>query len=230
MLMKLKVEGKCRICEKSFSGSGISRHITNELKKAPVGKNAYYHLKITGGPYFLHLLASDKLDMGELDDFLRDIWLECCGHLSDFIIPGYEPDFSFDNKPPEIMGKSLKEVMSKGFKCKYVYDWGSSTELEIVTVAEYALAFQTKDIVLLSRNAPFDEKCNICQKDAEFISLEAMYEIDNPFYCEDCTEKRSFPYSEEMCLPVTNSPRMGVCGYTDDTENKYPFKLVKLDA
>ena len=226
----MKVNGKCRICEKSFSNSGISRHITNELKKAPEGKNIHYHLKITGGPYFLHLLASDKLGMADLDDFLRDIWLDCCGHLSDFIIPGQEPDFSFDleYKPPKIMGASLKKVMHKGFKCRYVYDWGSSTELNIVTVAEYSLAIKTKDIVLLSRNEPFEHKCEMCKKDADYISLEAMYDIENPFYCEDCTEKRSFPYSEEMCMPITNSPRMGVCAYTDDTEPRYPFKLVEL--
>jgi hypothetical protein len=40
-----------------------------------------------------------------------------------------------------------------------------------------------------------------------------MYERQNPFYCElhsedhDCEEA-------EMLLPVVNSPRMGMCGYT----------------
>ena len=39
-----------------------------------------------------------------------------------------------------------------------------------------------------------------------------MYEREDPFLCEVHTEKHDC--GEEALLPVVNSPRMGMCGYT----------------
>lgn len=40
-----------------------------------------------------------------------------------------------------------------------------------------------------------------------------MYQRENPFFCETHA-KRHECYNLDMLLPVVNSPRMGVCGYT----------------
>jgi hypothetical protein len=40
-----------------------------------------------------------------------------------------------------------------------------------------------------------------------------MYEPQNPFYCEHHSEDHDCD-EPEMLLPVVNSPRMGMCGYT----------------
>ena len=36
--------------------------------------------------YCLHLLIPLQSSLSELDNFLRNIWLECCGHISQFNI------------------------------------------------------------------------------------------------------------------------------------------------
>ena len=38
--------------------------------------------------HWLHLEAPASVQLQLLDDFLRDLWLECCGHLSCFTIDG----------------------------------------------------------------------------------------------------------------------------------------------
>jgi hypothetical protein len=53
-----------------------------ELKE---GRKKYkiYHLRITGGKwYWLHIEIPGNAMLSDLDEFLRGIWLECCGHLT----------------------------------------------------------------------------------------------------------------------------------------------------
>jgi len=38
--------------------------------------------------YWMHLEVPTTITLADLDGFLRDIWLECCGHLSSFSIDG----------------------------------------------------------------------------------------------------------------------------------------------
>lgn len=38
--------------------------------------------------YWMHLSVPVNTTLGDLDQFLRDIWLECCRHLSAFTIEG----------------------------------------------------------------------------------------------------------------------------------------------
>ena len=47
------------------------------------------HLVANGyGPYWLHLEVQGDVRLTVLDAFLRAIWLECCGHMSQFCIDG----------------------------------------------------------------------------------------------------------------------------------------------
>jgi hypothetical protein len=36
--------------------------------------------------YWLHLHADERATFKTLDTFLRKLWLECCGHMSEFFI------------------------------------------------------------------------------------------------------------------------------------------------
>ena len=48
-----------------------------------------YHLLVEDswvGDFWLHLQASGRTTLDELDFYLRAIWLECCGHMSRFLI------------------------------------------------------------------------------------------------------------------------------------------------
>ncbi|MGH7490400.1 MAG: hypothetical protein ACREMY_33035, partial [bacterium] len=62
---------------------------------------AQIRVDVPGTPYWLDLDVKESSPMRQLDEFLRDIWLECCGHLSCFeigyarymavMVDGFEP-------------------------------------------------------------------------------------------------------------------------------------------
>jgi hypothetical protein len=86
---ELKSEGRCLYCETLFSQSEIGKHLAKhlgELEKLSADKphSNYCHVEVEAGEMFLHLLVKGDAPMKTIDGFLRDIWLECCGHLSGF--------------------------------------------------------------------------------------------------------------------------------------------------
>ncbi len=101
-------KGVCRFCDGQFEKSKMSQHLKFcKERKAKLAaadeqsseKTRLFHLVVEGHynpDYWLHIeLPADTL-LADLDSFLRSIWLECCGHLSAFIIAGvhysWEPD------------------------------------------------------------------------------------------------------------------------------------------
>jgi hypothetical protein len=158
----------------------------------------------------------------ELGDFLRGEWLECCGDLSAFYIGGdrymissYEmgPFGSFGDPSERSMNIELGEILSKGSRFQHTYDFGTSTELKVRVVDEREGSIGSESVRLLSQNEAPVWECEVCGDDASWICTYCMYERQNPFYCvlhaedHECDEP-------EMLLPVVNSPRMGMCGYT----------------
>ena len=95
-MCEVKNEDVCRFCMKTFSGKAMIRHLTkcNEKKISDEKENArnrkkrkIYQLKVYGYlPFWLYLEVYSDITLEQLDGFLRDIWLECCNHLSKFII------------------------------------------------------------------------------------------------------------------------------------------------
>jgi hypothetical protein len=228
-----KSEGVCRFCLQSFSGAGMSKHLatckTKKEKDAPEasaakGKSAVYHLKITGysyfhdGPYWLHIEMNDTAKLYDLEQFLRGIWLECCGHLSEFTIDGVrysdspaDDFFEFEDFESESMDAPLKKLFGPDVEFEYVYDFGSSTELSGQVMAIRPGKMKGELVRILARNNPYQFECSSCGKNASDYCLEC-----DAFYCGKCLQKHNC--GEEMALPVVNSPRMGVCGYVGELD------------
>lgn len=154
--------------------------------------------------------------------FIRDIWVECCGHLSAFTIHGeqYEsnPDTDpFLGKPSRNMNYRLKDVVDVGDNFLYEYDFGSTTELVLSIHSCRDGEKKNNEIVILSRNNPPKILCSNCeQNEAKWVNPEGYYEGE-PFWCDECLKAESDEegeyYKPEFLLPVCNSPRMRVCGY-----------------
>ena len=95
MQEKIISEGKCLYCGKTFAKSGINRHLMSHLKVMAKSKTEgkSFLIKVETGkrwgvtPYFLSILVDGEASLNRIDQFLRDIWLECCGHLSSFTNP-----------------------------------------------------------------------------------------------------------------------------------------------
>ena len=72
--------------------------------------------------------------------------------------------------------------------------------------------------MILSRNNPPQFACSICgNQKATWINTFHIYDEDS-FWCEECVNKLEAgeleAYENDVFfLPITNSPRMGVCGY-----------------
>lgn len=203
----------CNLCGSAFKRQGMTRHIKSCLPKQidrhSSGKPSemlYLHVADAyNADYFLHLLVSKTASFGDLDQFLRDIWLECCGHMS---------AFSYERYGDEIpMNRRIRDLLTPGAALHYAYDFGSTTELFVRAMDLYRGSLGGREkIRVIARNAEPVIPCDECsQKPAVEICSECQWS-EGGWLCEDCAE--SHECDEEMFLPVVNSPRTGVCAYT----------------
>ena len=230
--MEHQSEGYCRFCLKIFSGAGMGRHLAackmrkekNELElKEGRKKYKIYHLKISGGKwYWLHIEIPANTTLIDLDEFLRGIWLECCGHLSSFTIHGEKYDDQRMMEGTSLMGMSNQSMNKRLYavlKLKdtfyHEYDFGSTTYLDGQVLAIRKGVSGKNKIRILARNNPYAYTCENCGKKARGMCVEC-----ESLVCDQC--QNAHECGEEMIMPVVNSPRMGVCGYGGpDTIDKW---------
>lgn len=246
-MSELVSTGKCPFCNQEFNKATItkhlSKHITEKLSTSKPGKS--FLLKIEANPtwgdlpYFLQIWIDGNTTMDEVDYFLRQIWLECCGHMSAFTNPAKQKkgaaiwdffeveDLLTKGKTKEYekimedsngeipLSKKAKDVLMKSLKLVYDYDFGSTTSLQLTVFAEYAVKADSA-IVLLSRNEPPEILCNDCGvKPAVKVCSVCLYN-QQAYFCKDCAKKHGKTcndFKEYASMPVVNSPRMGVCAY-----------------
>jgi hypothetical protein len=146
--------------------------------------------------------------------FLRSIWLECCEHLSQFVIDGVvylsHLDAAFWGNERS-MTTQLGRVLEEGKSFLHYYDMGDTTELMLKVVSSFEAKVSSKNVILLARNRPPDIRCDNCGQPAKWICRLCNWE-GLGWLCEQCAPLHEC--GEEMLLPVVNSPRVGVCGYT----------------
>jgi hypothetical protein len=243
-----KSEGECLFCDGTFAKAGINRHIQTHLKQK-AKENAVGHSYLVkvepnpkwgSSPYFLSLWIDGNTTIEDIDRFLRNIWLECCGHMSAFTNPKIRRQrggmWSFfeaeellaqgktkqyeklmEETNGEVpMSRKTDKVLYKGLKLEYEYDFGSSTELLLTVVEEYTVKADN-GIVLLSRNEPLEWLCDTCKKEPATQICAVHDWEDDSLFCDKCAKKHAKKcedFEEYAALPVVNSPRMGVCAYT----------------
>ncbi len=201
--------GLCTFCGGRKSKGTMLRHLRKCLADAELFDGSkvteFMLLRVQdpyGPHYWLDLLMKQDLRLRHLDQFLRNIWLECCGHMSEFYLP-----------PHRKIGKDnllVDAFPTPGDLLNYVYDFGSSTEL-VITFREFTTAAVDHPLHLSARNEAPVFPCTECGRAAKFLCVECVYD-EAGFLCPAHAEEHEC--GEEMLLPVVNSPRMGVCGYT----------------
>jgi hypothetical protein len=226
-MAKQKSNGKCNFCNGIFSKSAMSKHLesckqrkgASETKSPRRGgrKIKSFHLVVEGRylpEYWIHLEVPASASFKVLDSFLRQIWLECCGHMSAFTVAekrySVAPMADFDE---EDMSAKLGEVLQPGMKFYHEYDFGSTTHLALKVVSEQENKIKGKSILVLARNEPPPITCTLCGKMATHVCTECLYSGEG-WLCDQCAAEHKC--GEDMLLPVVNSPRVGTCGYTGD--------------
>jgi hypothetical protein len=71
----------------------------------------------------------------------------------------------------------------------------------------------------MARNEPPVIPCRACGKPATKVAA-GYYYVGDGALCDACAKTNRNEY-EDSFLPIVNSPRVGVCGYTGDQEYVY---------
>lgn len=217
-------KGKCSLCGDIFSKATMTKHLKsckqrNGIFESQSGsrtaqKTNSFQLVVEGRylpDYWMHVEVSTNAALETLDHFLRDVWLECCGHLSAFTIQGARYEVAENEfMEAELMDAALDDVLSPGIKFYHEYDFGTTTELTLKVVSEQECEMG-KPIHLLARNEPPLISCESCGKVATQVCSQCNWSGEG-WLCNECVGKHEC--GVEMFLPVVNSPRVGMCGYT----------------
>jgi len=227
MARRAQSRGKCIYCGKEMAKGGMSRHLPTcearqktiaEIKgKTGPGQNLY-HLRVQDawdGIFWLNLEMNGTATLNDLDHYLRAIWLECCGHLSDFFL-GQAWGHKVAKKT------QADRIFQPGVELTHIYDFGTSSETKITVVDVRKGKPTTKHpIALMARNEPPDWTCIECGQPATWLCIECMYEDESPgTLCDQHAEEHPHDaYGEPMRL--MNSPRTGMCGYCGPADPPY---------
>ncbi len=219
--------GTCAYCGEVITKRGIAKHLKIcperlEALQSTAASNRpvemFWHLRVQDAydkDYWLDLEMVGSASLDTLDDYLRAIWLECCGHLSEFTIGGWSG--------MEIgMSRKANSIFEPGLVLRHLYDFGTTSETDIKVIGQREGKATTKHpISLLARNNMPEAACQECGQPANWLCIECLYEEDMAGHlCDEHVEDHPHEdYGEPM--PLFNSPRMGMCGYDGPAEPPY---------
>lgn len=229
------MKGKCYYCKQEFSKSGILKHLKSckavkeftvySSDDTKVTDNFILSIspKYNPSEYWLYVLIDKNTTLRELDQFLRDVWVECCDHLSSFKINGQEYESQVESTfgwgiPSKDMNVKIKDVMELNDKAEYMYDYGSTTYLEIKVVGELFSGRRQKNIEIMARNNVPVIKCSQCGEKAEYFDFE-----NEEYLCGRCLEEQDGEGDLIVEFAGENSPRAGVCGYHGSSEDEINY-------
>lgn len=204
-----KYEGQCKFCNQDFTKREIAKHLAVCQKRKKDKNTKNLRLRVADlyiKNFWLIVEVNDQAKLKDLDNLIKDVWVECCGHLSLFGDYGKETG----------KGRIIMDALNPGDSVNYIYDFGSSTEL-IIEALEYSdcqLSGKEK-AELAARNYLPPSNCAKCGRQATQVCA-ACAEEGLAMVCDKCAKKYHNEENEEeehYILPLANSPRCGVCGY-----------------
>jgi hypothetical protein len=185
------------------------------------------HVTAPGLPgYWLEIEMRSEATLDSLDRFLRHIWVECCGHLSqfsagdvDYVSAGSDSGFTspFGGRTERSMSTRLRDVLrASDGTILYEYDFGSTTRLKLAVKGERTGRIGRQAVRLLARNTPLVWPCGECGEPAAFVCSYCRDDASHPFLCAKHAKRHPCERGEGL-MPIVNSPRTGVCGYAMET-------------
>ena len=219
--------GKCSYCAREMTKGGLAKHIKTcaERKKRmeianqkTAREQEIFHLEVYDAyskDFWLHLEVNGSATLADLDHYLRAIWLECCGHMSQFSIGGW-----VGQEIPK--NTKISTAFMQKIELTHIYDFGTSSETLIKYIGQRQGKALTKNpIELMARNNMPQIPCMECEKISTHLCIECYYETyDSGLLCDEHTKDHPHDnYGEPM--PLFNSPRVGMCGYDGPAEPPY---------
>jgi len=220
-------KGQCAYCGQEMSKGGVIRHLSTcpqrqeliaRVERKPAPRERLYHLRVQAAgqsEFWLDLEMRGTAPLQDLDDYLRAIWLECCGHLSRFSIGRWGGN--------EIsMRRKVGEVFEPGVELTHIYDFGTSSETLVKSVGlREGRSTTSHPIALMVRNLPPIYKCTVCERSATWLCMECVIEKNEwGTLCNSHVRKHPH-HNYGDPVPLMNSPRLGLCGYDGPAESPY---------
>jgi hypothetical protein len=214
-----QTKGTCTYCGTAIAKGSVTKHLSTCAKRQEIVEKAeakktksetLYRLRVQDAyvkDFWLDLEMRGTSTLNELDHYLRAIWLECCGHMSQFSVGGWRGD--------EIsMSQKIARVFQPGVELTHIYDFGTSSETLVKAVETREGKPTTKHaIALMVRNMMPEAQCIECEQPATVLCMEClMEEEEGGTLCEKHAKKHPHKdYGDP--IPLVNSPRLGMCGY-----------------
>lgn len=219
--------GQCAFCGHETTKGSMVRHLlkcpqrnAQIVTTAQTGREpeTLYHLRMQDADaidFWLDLEVRGSAKLEHIDQYLRAIWLECCGHLSQFSIGGWQGK--------EIAKRQqIDKVFSPGVELTHIYDFGTSSVTLIKAVGQRMGVPLTKHpILLMARNLMPVATCIECGEPATHFCMECVEEIGRVGTL--CAQHAATHPHKEYGEPaeLVNSPRLGMCGYEGPAEPPY---------
>ncbi|MGH7966010.1 MAG: IS1096 element passenger TnpR family protein [Candidatus Binatia bacterium] len=220
-------KAKCTYCGQEFVKSRMTKHLSScsqrqeaiaKAERKHARDEKLYYLRVQdawASSFWLDLEVKGSATLQDIDSYLRAIWLECCGHMSQFSIGGWEGN-EIDTK------RRIHEVFEPGAELTHIYDFGTSSETLIKAIEIREGKPTTRHpIVLMARNEMPEMKCEECDELATWLCHECIYDEEKAgTLCERHAKTHPHENYGEP-LPIVNSPRVGMCGYEGPAEPPY---------
>jgi hypothetical protein len=175
-----------------------------------VASETLHHLRVQadGLPMFwLDLEMRGSATLKDLDSYLRAIWLECCGHLSQFSVGGW-------GSPEISMRRKIDAVFQPDVTLTHIYDFGTES-VTLVKAVDMRGGKPTSayPIALMVRNVIPETSCIKCGQPASWYCSECMIEDETTgMLCDE--HAQDHPHEDYGgVIEIVNSPRLGLCGY-----------------
>ncbi len=220
MPQRKQSKGICTYCGKEVAKSSAAKHLSTcpqhqeAIAKADGSKatsETLYHLRVEDRyqkEFWLDLEMGGSKTLKDLDTYLRAIWLECCGHLSEFLGTG-----GLMRKIG--MQQKISGVFPSGEgQLTHIYDFGTSSETLVKCVGtRTGKPMTVHPIALMMRNKMPEVQCIECDQPATHLCLQCMIEDEvwGALCSKHAQEHPHDDYGEPF--PLVNSPRLGMCGY-----------------
>ena len=230
MVRRKQTKGTCAFCATEIGKGTVARHlaacasyqwIVANAQNGKADEQTLFHLRVQDaydGSFWLDLEMSGGASLKTLDTYLRAIWLECCGHLSEFT----EGKGGWGNAKIG-MARKASEVLAPDTVLTHIYDFGTSSETQVKVVsARRGKPLTKKPLALLVRNVMPEVSCMECEQTATHMCMECQIEQEaSGFLCDE--HLKSHPHGDNYGEPteLVNSPRLGMCGYDGPAEPPY---------
>jgi hypothetical protein len=224
-MMANQPRGQCAFCGHETTKGSMGKHLTScprrqeQVASAGSGKpQTLIHLRVQDGyqgTYWFDAEVRGTATLDAVDEYLRAIWLECCGHMSKFTIGGWGGrDVS--------KSRRVDAVFTDGTELIHIYDFGTESLTRLKAVgSRNAAPLGRRPIVLMARNLAPAVTCVECDQQASHLCQECQQDWDSlGTLCEQ--HAKAHPHEEYgEPIEIVNSPRLGLCGYSGPADPPY---------